>query len=113
MLAVSGVVLGAWYMLWLVQRVFFGPLRRSRIIRTTRSSPVRDLSLREIAALAPLAGVHLLDRPAPRVLPEPHAADARAAWPAMPRRCSRTVPDGATPVVGRPSDRRLRRDIRA
>ncbi len=26
-LAVFGVVLGAWYMLWLVQRVFFGPLR--------------------------------------------------------------------------------------
>jgi NADH-quinone oxidoreductase subunit M len=26
-LAVSGVVLGAWYMLWLVQRVFFGSLR--------------------------------------------------------------------------------------
>ncbi|MFO0817348.1 MAG: NADH-quinone oxidoreductase subunit M [Pirellulales bacterium] len=26
-IAVSGVVLGAWYMLWLVQRVFFGPLR--------------------------------------------------------------------------------------
>ena len=24
-LAISGVVLGAWYMLWLVQRVFFGP----------------------------------------------------------------------------------------
>ncbi|HZZ71680.1 MAG TPA: NADH-quinone oxidoreductase subunit M [Pirellulales bacterium] len=26
-LAVSGVVLGAWYMLWLIQRVFFGPLK--------------------------------------------------------------------------------------
>jgi NADH-quinone oxidoreductase subunit M len=26
-LAVFGVVLGAWYMLWLVQRVFFGPLK--------------------------------------------------------------------------------------
>ena len=26
-LAVTGVVLGAWYMLWLVQRVFFGPLK--------------------------------------------------------------------------------------
>ncbi len=26
-LGVFGVVLGAWYMLWLVQRVFFGPLR--------------------------------------------------------------------------------------
>lgn len=25
--ALSGVVLGAWYMLWMVQRVFFGPLR--------------------------------------------------------------------------------------
>ena len=29
-LALSGVVLGAWYMLWLVQRVFFGPLREPR-----------------------------------------------------------------------------------
>lgn len=26
--AVAGVVLGAWYMLWLVERVFFGPLRK-------------------------------------------------------------------------------------
>lgn len=26
-LAVTGVVLGAWYMLWLVQQVFFGPLK--------------------------------------------------------------------------------------
>ncbi len=26
-ISVSGVVLGAWYMLWLVQRVFYGPLR--------------------------------------------------------------------------------------
>src|SRR5262249_16671846 len=25
--AVSGVILGAWYMLWFVERVFFGPLR--------------------------------------------------------------------------------------
>jgi len=30
-LSVAGVVLGAWYMLWLVQRVFFGPLREPRI----------------------------------------------------------------------------------
>ncbi len=26
-LALSGVILGAWYMLWMVERVFFGPLR--------------------------------------------------------------------------------------
>lgn len=30
-LAVFGVVLGAWYMLWLYQRVFFGPLREPEV----------------------------------------------------------------------------------
>ena len=30
-LSVFGVVLGAWYMLWLVQRVFFGPLNEPAI----------------------------------------------------------------------------------
>jgi NADH-quinone oxidoreductase subunit M len=51
-LSVSGVVLGAWYMLWLVQRVFFGPLKEPH---ATPHDAVGDLSLREIAALAPLA----------------------------------------------------------
>lgn len=50
-LAVLGVVLGAWYMLWLVQRVFFGPLREP----PTGDHTVSDLSWREIGALAPLA----------------------------------------------------------
>jgi NADH-quinone oxidoreductase subunit M len=58
-LATSGVVLGAWYMLWLYQRVFFGPLREP----TSSPRPVgegqgeghvSDLSPREIACLAPL-----------------------------------------------------------
>ncbi len=52
-LAVAGVVLGAWYMLWLVQRVFFGPLREPH--RDDESHPVADLCWRETAALAPLA----------------------------------------------------------
>ncbi len=39
-------------MLWLVQRVFFGPLREPK---TEDDEPVRDLSRREVAALAPLA----------------------------------------------------------
>jgi NADH-quinone oxidoreductase subunit M len=51
-LGVSGVVLGAWYMLWLVQRVFFGRLREPP--HPAHEPPVRDLSLREIAALVPL-----------------------------------------------------------
>ncbi len=51
-LAVGGVVLGAWYMLWLVQRVFFGPLREPS---DADHEPVSDLTGREIAALVPLA----------------------------------------------------------
>ncbi len=72
-LAVSGVVLGAWYMLWLVQRVFFGPLREPgaahQEIDSAQSShgavvkhsaaghgaAVHDMNFREMAALAPLA----------------------------------------------------------
>ena len=49
-LALSGVVLGAWYMLWLVQRVFFGPVH----LPASETHGVRDLSFREVAALAPL-----------------------------------------------------------
>jgi NADH-quinone oxidoreductase subunit M len=52
-LAVSGVVLGAWYMLHLVQKVFFGPLREPAA-HDGDHQVVHDLSLREIAALAPL-----------------------------------------------------------
>ncbi len=51
--AVLGVVLGAWYMLWLVQRVFFGPLREPSHSHDD-DPPVQDMSLREVLALAPL-----------------------------------------------------------
>lgn len=51
--ATAGIVLGAWYMLWLVERTFFGPLREPRFDDT--HEPIADLSRREIAALAPLA----------------------------------------------------------
>jgi NADH-quinone oxidoreductase subunit M len=51
-LAVSGVVLGAWYMLYLVQRVFFGPLKEPH--HEGDHHPVRDMNLREILAVAPL-----------------------------------------------------------
>jgi NADH-quinone oxidoreductase subunit M len=45
--ATFGVVLGAAYMLWMVQRVFFGPTSE-----TSRSLP--DLSVRETALLLPI-----------------------------------------------------------
>ncbi len=56
-LSVSGVVLGAWYMLWMYQRVFFGPLREPHHAAAEYAQhhlPARDLSLREILALSPL-----------------------------------------------------------
>lgn len=49
--SVSGVVLGAWYMLWLVERVFFGPLKEPE---EAAHHPVSDMNWREFAALAPL-----------------------------------------------------------
>ncbi|HEX9578265.1 MAG TPA: NADH-quinone oxidoreductase subunit M [Myxococcales bacterium] len=47
-LAATGVVLGAVYMLWMVQRVFFGPERKAA------SHGVADLSVREWFTVAPL-----------------------------------------------------------
>jgi NADH-quinone oxidoreductase subunit M len=90
-LATSGMVLGAWYMLSLVQRVFFGPERRHR------AEPVPDLCPREIAALAPLVAVivwigvcpaFFLDRMAPTLdrLTGPYdAASMRGTVPGDPR----------------------------
>ncbi|MCE9529450.1 MAG: NADH-quinone oxidoreductase subunit M [Planctomycetales bacterium] len=53
-LSVSGVVLGAWYMLHLVRRVFFGPLHEPNAHAGEEHAPITDLNLREILALAPL-----------------------------------------------------------
>jgi NADH-quinone oxidoreductase subunit M len=52
-IAVFGVVLGAWYMLWLVQRVFFGAPRAAD--HGHEHDAPRDLSRLEVAALVPLA----------------------------------------------------------
>ncbi len=54
-LAVFGVVLGAWYMLWMFQRVFFGPVREPAVEQHgVQEEPIRDLSSREVASLVPL-----------------------------------------------------------
>jgi NADH-quinone oxidoreductase subunit M len=87
-LAVLGVVLGAWYMLWLVQRVFFGPLKEPA---TGHHSPVKDLSVREIFALAPLIVLifwiglypkYFLDRMQPTVNPLAASAAEKLGTPA-------------------------------
>ncbi|MBM4119270.1 hypothetical protein FJ251_16345 [bacterium] len=52
-LAALGVVLGAVYMLWMVQRVFFGPLTREE------NRSLGDLCPREWLLLLPLAALML------------------------------------------------------
>lgn len=47
-IAVSGVILGAWYLLKLYGKVFFGPVTNDRM------HEVKDLNLRELTVLAPL-----------------------------------------------------------
>jgi NADH-quinone oxidoreductase subunit M len=51
---VSGVVLGAAYMLWMYQRVMFGPLRHEENTKLT------DLSRREVAVFVPLLALMLV-----------------------------------------------------
>ncbi len=54
-LSVTGVVLGAAYMLWMIKRVFFGPA--GEIVKNSAhdaSHALLDLNIRELAVLAPL-----------------------------------------------------------
>jgi len=50
-LGATGVVLGAWYLLTMLRRVFFGPLKEPS---HEGHEPVRDLNVRELAALVPI-----------------------------------------------------------
>src|SRR5262245_13706722 len=53
-LGLTGIILGAWYMLWLVQRTFFGRLREPILEGHGDHPPPADLNTREILALAPI-----------------------------------------------------------
>jgi NADH-quinone oxidoreductase subunit M len=50
--AVSGVVLGAVYMLWMFKRVFFG--QKGELVKDDHHHPLHDLSVREIVVMVPL-----------------------------------------------------------
>jgi NADH-quinone oxidoreductase subunit M len=53
----AGVVLGAWYLLGMLQKAFFGPLEEPP--HDAHAEPIADLNAREICALAPLAALCL------------------------------------------------------
>jgi NADH-quinone oxidoreductase subunit M len=50
----TGIVLGAWYLLTMLMRVFFGPVKEP-IAASEHGPPAGDLNLRELAALIPIA----------------------------------------------------------
>jgi NADH-quinone oxidoreductase subunit M len=55
----TGIVLGAWYLLTMLQRVFFGPLKEPHVAGE-HGARVADLNLRELAALIPIAVLCIL-----------------------------------------------------
>ncbi len=60
--AVSGIILGALYMLWTYERVWFGPITKAV------NETIADLSAREIAVMVPLLALMLLMGLYPRPL---------------------------------------------
>lgn len=78
--ATSGIILGAAYMLWLFQRVMFGPLDAA-------SARMKDLNAREIAYFAPLVvaafWIGLYPKPVMDILKEPVAKLVRQVDPAF------------------------------
>ncbi|HET6345917.1 MAG TPA: hypothetical protein VFH51_13355, partial [Myxococcota bacterium] len=92
-LAASGVIFAAIYLLWAVQRMFFGPIKHAE------NEHLRDLSLRETLVLAPLVvmsivmGVYpqpFLDTINPSMQTYAQEFRARAGLPGLPQG-SRTV----------------------
>jgi NADH-quinone oxidoreductase subunit M len=56
-LGATGLILGAWYLMTLLRRVFFGPVKEPH---QEGHGPVADLNLRELCALVPIGIVCLL-----------------------------------------------------
>ncbi|WP_010216663.1 NADH-quinone oxidoreductase subunit M [Sphingomonas sp. PAMC 26621] len=92
LLCTTGIILGAAYMLYLYRRVVFGDLTKDDV----RAMP--DLSLREIALLAPIAAVALWMG----VYPESFLAPMRKDVATLQARIARATPAGdSLPTAGK------------
>ena len=123
--AATGIILSAVYMLWMCQRVLFGPVKEPAGTPDLSAGLKPDLTAREIGVLAPIAVLCLLigvwpkpvlqamspaidDNILARVLGEPQAsslADGRQEQPATARTVVRVV-SPASEEVGHPSNPR-------
>jgi len=93
LLCTTGIILGAAYMLYLYRRVVFGDLTKDDV----RAMP--DLSLREVALLAPIAAVILWMG----VYPESFLAPMRGDVATLEARIARAAPAGdSLPTAGKP-----------
>ncbi len=94
LLCTTGIILGAAYMLYLYRRIAFGPLTKDDV----KAMP--DLSIREIALLAPIAAVTLWMGVYPESFLAPMRADAirlvERVQPAAP-------PSDSQPTPGNPA----------
>ena len=103
--AVPGVILAAAYLLWLFQRVFFGPLNNPK------NAKLPDLSARELATFVPLVvlafAIGLYPKPLFQILATPVnnlVATVRPEYPGLTKPVvaaepAKTVqPDAATPL---------------
>jgi NADH-quinone oxidoreductase subunit M len=59
-LGATGVVLGAWYLLTMLQHLLFGPLKEPAHGHDAHHEPIRDINLRELLAIVPVAAACLL-----------------------------------------------------
>ena len=97
--AVPGVVLGAAYLLWLYQRVFFGP------VTNPKNEKLPDLNLREVFVFAPLLvmafWIGLYPKPFFQILEEPvNRIVATTRGPQYPLRTAPAAVEAAKPSNG-------------
>ncbi len=94
-LAATGMVLGAYYLLWMVQRVLFGPLREPHQHGDHAHAEVRPVGWHEIAGLTPLMVLIVLIG----VLPAPFLARINPVIEPIAARLESSVPTtGGTPA---------------
>ena len=101
--AAPGVILAAAYLLWLFQRVFFGPNNNPK------NATLKDLSARELATFVPLVilafAIGLYPKPLFQILATPVnnlVATVRPDYPGLTKPVVAAQPDAATPLPEAP-----------
>jgi NADH-quinone oxidoreductase subunit M len=80
-LGTTGVVLGAWYLLTMLQYAFFGPLREP----AHGSEPIGDINARELAAIVPICVLCLWIGVMPQPILDTIQPDVDAVMTAYPQ----------------------------